>query len=434
MHLLRKSRFVLLALIAEIACTIAGAQTLTPESFSIGSVGVGVPYERMVYLRNTSDVDIQCVQVIQEGVGRADVQWRHQGNERILASHPIPLKPGGFYVLRLTVIPKNVGLLDQTSTMILADMQGNRVDTLNFRITATIDSEPKVSVSTSMIDFGVVDVAATARKSLVIKNDGTGSAFLKGIHSRRGFYTDGQIIRISAGDSVTYEIRITPTVEGLHSDTLKLVYLIDGIGMPLEVRLQAEAAFPSSGLVADRNEDHGFILCDDQHTSDTNFIECRAGSSAVVIEEVRLAAGMSYSLLPQQLPTAVEASGLVNVGVVWRPKLDKPYPYSEENYRDTLILTTLGGTLRIPLVGNICVGVNQNADDVCLPYPNPAFERITWCARALDQWRIANSLGDIIAHITADIDGRCEWRGEQAGVYMLVSERTGIATPIVIYK
>lgn len=434
MHLLRKSRFVLLALIAEIACTIAGAQTLTPESFSIGNVGVGVPYERMVYLRNTSDVDIQCVQVTQEGVGSADVQWRHRGNERILGSHPIPLKPGSGYQLRLTIIPKSIGSLDQTSAIILADMQGNRVDTLSFRITATIDSEPKISVSTSTIDFGVVDVATTAKRSLVIKNDGTGPAVLKGIHSRRGFYTDGQIIRISAGDSISYEIRITPSVEGLHSDTLRLVFLIDSIGMTLEVRLQADAAFPSSGLVADRNEDHGFILCDDQDTADTNFIECRAGSSAVVIDEVRLATGMSYSLLPQQLPTAVEASGLVYVGVVWRPNLDKPDPYGEENYRDTLILTTLGGTLRIPLEGNICVGVTQHADDACLPYPNPAFEKIAWCARALDRWRIVNSLGNIIAHITADIDGRCEWRGEQAGIYMLVSERTGIAMPFVITR
>ncbi len=96
--------------------------------------------------------------------------------------------------------------------------------------------------------------------------------------------------------------------------------------------------------------------------------------------------------------------------------------------------TDSGNRISLRLEGAICVSTKLDDNANCVPHPNPTQGELRWCGREMEGWKVCNAMGTTIASVVASLDGTCRWTGELPGYYLLISERTGKATPFVVLK
>lgn len=199
------------------------------------------------------------------------------------------------------------------------------------------------------------------------------------------------------------------------------------------IHFKGKGIFPSSGLLPEYfGGPTKFAIWPPSTVTSTHAMKFTTLSAEVIVVAIDLRVGISFFVEPQPLPVVVDTAHPLVVNVTWAPS------QSVNIWTDTLVVTTdQGKEVIMELNGAILTTVKDNtseSDTDCQPHPNPSQGSVSWCGDPLLQWRVVDEFGVVVAHVTADADGRVDWRGDQSGFYMAVPERTGKAIPFIVLK
>lgn len=408
------------------------SQTLSQNSLAFGATGVGIPNRLSVTLQNTGQAPVRYIGSTFTGAGRVKVSWHDaddynpfQGFDSAVI-HP---NPNNTRNLKVQMVPIGLGAIDLQCKMLFEDMAGNALSPVEYTITGSVEGAPSVSTP-GLLDFGDVEVNQRLDATIVLKNTGTCAAHLywwskNPLH----FYLSQVHPVIEPGDSVTLYARFYAYSEGIVRDTIVFSYFDDVIGDRIVIPIQGRGTFPASGLLSDRTTAE-FILFDDHWEADTQAVEFRTIWPEVNIVSVECSRATAFRLMSQQLPYKATPTNPFVATVVWAP-----HTGSQIEHEDTLYVTTDNGDrISQRLEGHICASTQLDDNTSCVPHPNPTQGELRWCGREMEGWRICNAMGITIERVVASSDGTCRWTGEVPGYYLLVSERTGTATPFVVYE
>lgn len=399
----------------------ASAQTLSINRFELGETSLGAYVQFQVQVINDRSFPIRWVGSMCTGLGSVQTSWH--------GFDSAAMKPDRGVNATLVIVPKTMSDISQICYLQFADTSGNLLPPVEYMVTALVTKAAILTANATTIDFGDVELGDEADTVIVVKNSGNGDASLyRWTQHSTIFSVDHLNYIVKAGDSLAIPVTFTPSELADYSGDVILGYLVRDIEPPLTIHFKGKGIFPNSGLLPEYfGQPVMFGIW--QQTTDTRTLKFTTTSPEVIVVGIALRVGTAYTMKQQSLPVVVDPTHPLLVDVTWDPS-QSPVPWE-----DILDVTTEQGKVAsVVLRGAVLTSVEGNVAANCHPYPNPTVGEVRWCGVPLQQWRVVDEFGVVVAQVSADADGRVEWRGDQPGFYMAVSERTGKAIPFIVLK
>lgn len=417
-----------LAIVCMLLCwTHVGAQTLSQSVFDVGQTTVAKPTLFEVIWTNNSEHSIWYKGATCDTTDEVIIEWLGNANTPVTNQPRFPPGHSGAFTLRVT--PLKLSDFSINCFMNFVDSLNAVVGPAPYTVSGVVNAMPELFSTLPVVDFGDVGIDENPTISFFIKNVGNGDAYIRDWKTHhKQFDVHTYFGQINVGDSMKVTINLRPRELGTASEWMELGYKLPWQTSLLSIPILANIVEPKSGLTTER---YVFVVGgfsgQENPMADTQQVSFTTTLPEVTVVSARLAIGVDFRMDSVTVPLVVTPSQPFVTTVIMSPVGNQ--------WSDTLILVTSEGQVaKAVLDGYGLVSVAHDVSVQCNAHPNPSSGAVYWCGTSLERWRVVNSLGVVVATVTADDAGNLLWHGDQAGYYMLVSERTATAIPCTVIR
>ena len=206
--------------------------SLSKTSLSFGDVAVSSDKQLSFAIQNTGDAALSVTNITSSSA------------RYTVSSTSGNVSAGGTLPITVTFSPTAAGSVPATLQIQSNDSDSPHQVTLSG--TGTIAAAPQVTLSTSSLDFGDVEVGSSGDLTLTLENTGNAALDISGIISNSPRYTvDPTSGSVAAGGTLQLTVTFTPTAAGTVSGSLSIVS--DASGSPHEVAVTGTGSVTSPG-------------------------------------------------------------------------------------------------------------------------------------------------------------------------------------------
>lgn len=287
--------------------TGSGAIQLNPTSVNFGNINVGKLTSQTVTIANTGTSSLNVTQATV-----SNSQFKVSG-----LTLPMSMSAGQSGTFTVSVTPTTSGSLAGTLTV-----QGDASSSpavVNLSANA-VTAAPQISLSTTAVNFGSVQMSTSGSSSLTISNAGNSDLTVSSVTiSGAGFGFSGITTPkvISAGQSAPVALTFTPSAQGSATGALK-ISSNDTAHPTMTVALSGTGTTtPTANLsVSPASFNFGSIVSGQNSTK--SFTVTNTGSASLTISQLSISA-TGYSVNGLSIPSTVAAGASVSFNAVFAP-------------------------------------------------------------------------------------------------------------------
>ena len=232
--------------IALVGVGLRETLTVAPNELDFGDVDVGQRAFASFWVDNTGEVPIRVALTL---TGRSFVTT---------AAGELVFEPGTSRDIDLGFAPDSAGAATGVATLeVCGPGCGPQVQLTGRGI------QPRIVVDPAAVDFGAVQLGGTARAALVVRNEGTGAAAVRGL---RLFDPSGDLVldapplplALDGGDVIELDVAFTPTRGRMELGAFVVVASSDPVTPEVIVPLRGQSPGPGVDIVP-RTVSFGFV-------------------------------------------------------------------------------------------------------------------------------------------------------------------------------